>query len=252
MRKIRCVLVEDDPISLKWLADTVASEFEEIEVCGMATNVQDAIYIINSTKPDLLLSDVELGEGTSFEILPKIDDDIEYGVIFITSFEKYAYKAFQASAIDYITKPADEESLKLAIEKFKTNRSQRKQIDGLLENLKGDREVSRLAIPVGNSIELVNVADILYMRADVNYCHIFIENEKPLLVSRTLKEYDTLLRDNQNFMRIHQSYLVNMDKVKKVVRTKLPQVIISNGDVLSVSRAKKSEFDDYIFRDKYK
>ncbi len=241
-----CFIIEDDVLALNWLVKNVVKECPWIEIVGTATNVEDAVVGINNTKPALLLTDIELDPGSSFEVLDQLES-YEFGIIFITSFEQYALKAIKLSALDYISKPVDMDELKGAIEKFTKNRQQQHQIQNILAHLNFNRQPKKLAIPTEQFVELVDVTSILYFKAEVNYCRIFFEDQKPILVSKTLKEYDTLLSNDTNFVRIHKSHLINKNKVKKIIKARLPQVMMYNGDVLDVSRAKKSTFEAAIF-----
>ncbi len=224
----------------------VEEEFPSLLIVGTASNTDEAFKGIQKTLPDLILTDIELGSGTIFDVLDDLEN-LEFGIIFITSYEKYAIKAIRLSAIDYLEKPIDLDQLRTAIQKFSKNNTQSNQIKNLLAHLNLNNSVKKLAIPTENYVELIDVDSIIYIKADINYCHVYAEDLKPILVSKTLKEYDLLLSDNPSFIRIHQSFLINKNKVRKIIKTKLPQVIMSNGDTLNVSRAKKAEFDIKMF-----
>ncbi len=241
-----CFIIEDDPITLDWLVRTVKKEFPSLRIVGTATNVSDAIIGIKNTGPSLLLTDIELDPGSSFEVLEQLDN-LDFGIIFITSFEQYALQAIKLSAIDYISKPVDLNELKTAISKFTKNQQQQLQIQNMLAHLNRNQQPKKLAIPSEHYVELVEVESILYFKAEINYCRIFLENQKPILVAKTLKEYDSLLSHDPSFIRIHQSHLINRNKVKKIIRSKLPQVVMYNGDILNVARAKKTEFEIQMF-----
>ncbi len=247
MLKTSCFIIEDDVIALDWLVRTVQKEFPQLEVVGTATSVSEAVRGIQKTRPALLLTDIELDPGSSFEVLEQLDT-LAFGIIFITSFEQYALQAIKLSAIDYVSKPVDVSELRTAISKFTQNQQQQLQIENVLAHLNRNRQPKKLAIPTEQYVELVEVASILYFKAEINYCRIFLEDQKPILVAKTLKEYDSLLADDDNFIRIHQSHLINKNKVKKIIKSKLPQVMMSNGDVLNVARAKKGDFEAQMFQ----
>ena len=249
MNKIRCFLIEDDPIILNWLKTTLAN-FEDIHLCGFASNKQEAIHGIQASQPELLLTDIELDDCTTFDVLELLDATLEFGIIFISSFEHYALRAIKANAIDYITKPIDAKDLRTAIDLFSKNRQQKvNQLKNLLSYLGQNKKKKRIAIPMNGYTELVNLDDVIYFEANTNYCYIHIKDVKPVLVAKTLKEFEKMLIDNNDFIRIHQSYMINSSHIKKIYKAKQPQVMMKNGEVLSVSKSRKLEFFERILHE---
>lgn len=242
MDKIKCFVIEDDPIILNWLKGTLA-DFEDVHLCGYASNKQEAVDGIQMSQPELLLTDIELDDCTTFDVLEALDTSVEFGIIFISSFEHYALRAIKANAIDYITKPIDEKGLRHAIDLFSKNREQKvDQLKSLLSYLEKDKKQKRIAIPMNGYTELVNLDDVLYFEASTNYCYIHIKDVKPVLIAKTLKEFEKKLSNNNDFIRIHQSYMINSNHIKKIYKAKQPQVMMSNGETLSISKSRKMEF----------
>ncbi|WP_046756017.1 LytR/AlgR family response regulator transcription factor [Kordia jejudonensis] len=242
VQKVKCFIIENDPIALFWLQDALKG-FIDIEICGFATNYEDALEGIKTLEIDLLLSDIELDNCTSFDVLESLESPPNFGIIFITSHEHYALQAIKVNAIDYITKPVTLKSLRIAINTFISNQQEKlDQLKKLLSYLDKNKTKKRIALPMKEYTELVNLEDIMYFKADVNYCIIYIKDIKPIIVSKTLKEFDLYLKDNFEFIRIHQSYLINKNYIKKIIKTKLPQVIMQDNVVLNVSRSKKTDF----------
>ena len=239
---IKCILIENDSAEMMWLSTLVDSMNKELEVMGRFATVQDALLFLSTHRIDLMISDVELDDGTIFDLLGGLTT-VDFGLILTTSHEEYAIKAVKSSALDYITKPVDAESLGMAIDKFKEQSFAQIKVKTLLQSYQENNKVRKIAVAVENCVHLLNTSEILYFKADINYCNIHIEKARPILVSKTLKEFDLLLSNHSDFLRIHQSYLVNTSKIKKVIKTKSPQVIMNNGDVLYVSRSKKHEFE---------
>lgn len=239
---IKCYVIENDPVALLWMKKTLAS-FADVFVCGYATSKEEAIKGIKKEAPDLLLADIELDDGLSFEILEALPKSLEYGVIFITSYNQYALQALKLNAIDYITKPIDKTTLRETLDLFVANQEQKmRQLKNLLSYLDQKKEKKRIALPLEGYTELVDVDTIIYFKAEVNYCKVFIKDEKPILVSKPLKEFDNYFKENEAFFRIHQSYLINTSQISKIIKTKLPQVVMTNNDVLNVSRSNRNEF----------
>ncbi len=249
MDKIKCFVIEDDPIILNWLKNTLV-QFQDIEVCGFASNQKDAIAGIHNTKPELLLTDIELDDCTTFDVLEALDVSLEFGIIFISSFEHYALKAIKANAIDYITKPIDPSDLRKAIDLFAKNRVEKiDQLKGLLSYLEQGKKKKRIAIPMKGYTELVHLDDVLYFEANTNYCYIHIKDLKPVLVAKTLKDFEKQLSNNSDFIRIHQSFMINANHIKKIFKSKIPQVMMSNNEVLSVSKSRKAVFFERILHE---
>lgn len=241
MDKIKCFIIEDDPIILDWMENTITSNFPKIDLCGSAQDVENAVSGIDKLKPNLLLSDIELGSESAFDILNKTTYK-EYHTIFITSYEGFAIDAFKVKAYDYLTKPVSLETLTRALDNFHefwSDKNQSKIVESLL-NIKSGKQ--KIAFHHNGFIELTNIEDIIYFQADENYCTVHIHEKKPMVISKPLKFYAEKLNDNVDFMRIHQSFLINTDRIEKVIMTKLPQVVMSNGKTLSVSRSNKAAF----------
>jgi two-component system LytT family response regulator len=164
-------------------------------------------------------------------------------VIFTTAYTEYAIKAFKFSAIDYLLKPIDIEELKKAIARVEKRVSNNitGRLSQLVQNLKqGSNENYKIALPTLDGLVFVRISDILYCEASSNYTQIFTAEEK-YLVSKTLKEYDDLLSDH-NFFRIHNSYLININSIKKYVKGEGGYVVLNNDTSLDVSKRKKEAF----------
>ena len=249
MHKITCFLIEDDPIILNWLKNQLA-KFSDIELCGFASNQKDAIQGIRKEKPELILADIELEDCTTFDILEQLNSSSEFGIIFISSFEHYALKAIKVNAIDYITKPIDSSALRNAIDIFTKDKKQKiQQLKSLLSYIENRSQQKRIAIPMNGYTELVNLEDIIYFEANTNYCYIHIRDTKPVLIAKTLKEFEQKLSDNSDFIRIHQSFMINANHIKKIYKAKQPQVMMQNGEVLSISKSKKASFFEKILNE---
>ncbi len=241
---IRCFVIEDEPIIYFWIKK-VLSKYDFVTICGHASKFSDAVNGIRDVKPELILADVILEDCNIFDILPEVIHEMEFHVIFMTSFEEYALKAIKFNAVDYLLKPLEEENLIGAIEQFQREKEKKVQnYKSLIEYLTVPNIKKRISLPFQNFTELIELDNIIYLEADINYSLVYLKDSKPILVSKTLKEFQQLLAPEVEFIRIHQSYLINLNHVKKIIRTKLPQVVMSNGDVVNVSRSNKKVFLD--------
>lgn len=240
---IRSIIVDDELKSRESLKILVEDFCTGVTVDAVCQNITEAINAIRELKPDLVFLDIQLQRETGFDLLTKFHD-FDFEVIFTTAHAEYAIKAFKFSAIDYLLKPIDIEELKRAIDKVEKSRSKTisERLDQLLQNLRvGSTENYKLALPTSDGLVFVKVNEILYCEASSNYTEIIMADNRKYIVSRTLKEYDDMLGE-QNFFRIHHSYLINLNGIKKYVRGDGGYVVMSNDKSLQVSKRKKEGF----------
>jgi len=217
---LRTIIVDDEPIIRADIESLLRME-QDIEVIGACGSVKDAIIIIQDLKPDLLLLDIQLTDGNSFEIfkaLPALD----CMVIFITAYDKHAIRAIRIGALDYLLKPVAEEELAAALEKVRRKKApalalQLKEAQRHLEGKEDETAVKTIVLSSQKNVQVVAYSDIIYCEGDGNYTTFFLTDHKKVMVSRPLKEYDELLPDQQ-FIRTHQSYLVNLQFVERYER----------------------------------
>lgn len=243
--KIRTIIVEDEQHCEDRLVHLLQSNHNEIiEIVGIACNVDDGIALFNSAKPQLMFLDVHIKDKLGFDLLQSINwKDIR--VIFTTSFEKYALDAFRFSAVDYLVKPIEEELLRIAVSKVQDSLQKtdtQSNLEFLLSNLKAvNSQDKRISIGDSQEIHFVKISDIIRCEADVNYTHFYLSNHSKLTASKPLKEYDELLA-NSGFFRVHQSHLINLDKIKSYQRGKGGIVVMEDETEVPVSTRKKDEF----------
>ncbi len=240
---IRSIIVDDELKSRESLKILVEDYCEGITVNATCQNVDEAVQAINDFRPDVVFLDIQLQGETGFDLLTRFGN-FEFDVIFTTAYTEYAIKAFKFSAIDYLLKPIDIGDLRKAIEKVAKNKDTAvtDRLQQLLQNLRsGSPENYKLALPTSDGLVFVKVHDILYCQASSNYTEIVMADNKRYIVSRTLKEYDDMLGE-QNFYRIHHSYLINLNGIKKYVRGEGGYVIMSNDKPLDVSKRRKEGF----------
>jgi len=240
---VTSIIVDDELKSRESLKVLIEDFCEGVVVKALCQNVTEAMEAIDQFKPDVVFLDIQLQRETGFDLLTELKN-FDFEVIFTTAFSEYAIKAFKFSAIDYLLKPIDIEELRLALAKVEKRKG--KEMTGhlqhLLENLRaGTSDNYKLALPTTDGLVFIKVSDILYCQASSNYTEITLIDSKKYTVSRTLKEYEDMLA-GQNFFRIHHSYLINLDKVKKYVRGEGGYVIMNNDKSLDVSKRKKEGF----------
>lgn len=237
---MRAVIVDDEQISIDAVKSSLEKYCPTVEIVGIATSVSTAIETIKSCNPDLLLLDIEIDEGTSFDILEEIGIK-NLHIIFITAFNNFAIKAFKFSATDYLLKPFDPLDLVAAINKVsKQNKDleQKEKLDTIRYNLHNTNK--KLALPSKDGLQMVLVSEILYCKSDNSYTTIYLQNENKVVVSKSIKEYEELLTD-YNFLRVHQTYLTNLNYVHKFSNEDGGILILSNQTKIPVARRRKDK-----------
>ncbi len=245
---LRAVIVEDEKHSRETLKSLLIEFCVDIEVVAMASSVDEAVSMIKSLKPDVVFLDIELQTGTGFDVLDQVFL-LNFEVIFTTAFEQYAIKAVKFSSLDYLLKPIDLEELQKAIGKARIKKNQevyKKQLETLMLNLKQQKpKLNKICLATSDGFEFINVNDIIYCKAEGSYTAFILKKSEKLLVSKHLKEYENLLLE-QDFMRVHNSFLINLKEVKKYIKSDGGYIIMNNNDTVSISRSKKDDFIDVI------
>jgi two-component system LytT family response regulator len=239
---LKAIIVDDELKARENLLILLHDFVNGIEVVALCQNISEAIEAIKLHSPEIVFLDIQLQRETGFDLLTKLKE-INFEVIFTTAHTEYAIKAFKFSAIDYLLKPIDIEELKKAVSKVekRVGNTMTSRLTELVQNLKfGPAENFKIALPTLEGLIFVKIDDILYCEASSNYTQIFTLEGK-YLVSKTLKEYDELLSDH-NFFRIHNSYLININSIKKYVKGEGGYVVLNNNTSLDVSKRKKEAF----------
>lgn len=238
---IKAIIIDDIEqarITLKKDLQTYASE---VEVIGEANGVVEGAKLLKSTKPDLLFLDIQMQDGSGFDLLD-ILKDINFKIIFITASDAHAIKAFRYAAIDYLMKPVDPDELVSALKKFREHGVNENEKYKLLnESLKNSSKPhQRLALHTQDKIHIVNISDIIRCESNVNYTEFHFVNAKKMLVTKTLKDFDELLSD-QGFYRVHQSHLVNTKYIREFVKGDGGYLLMTDGSNIPVSTRKRPE-----------
>jgi two-component system LytT family response regulator len=239
-----CIIVDDEKHQQERLINLLADEFREYTLLAACSSVNEGAKKIMELKPQLVFLDVVMPPQTGFDLLTELPER-NFEVIFTTSYEEYAIKAFKVSAVDYLLKPFGVEELKEALKKFEQKISSQRSLNHvelLLENLRaGSIEKTKVALPTLSGFVFVPVADIIRCEADDNYTLFYFADKSTLLISKTLKDCEAHL-SSYNFYRIHHSHLINMHFVKEYQKGKGGSVKMTDGSVLEVSIKKKDDF----------
>ncbi|MBN2632637.1 MAG: response regulator transcription factor [Bacteroidales bacterium] len=243
-RKLKALIVDDEPNAVDFINSVIGEYCPGLEVAGKAYNMTEGINRIREIKPDLVFLDVEMPNGTGFDLLAHFPDK-EFDVIFITAFNHYAIKAIKFSAVDYILKPLNITEFIEAVNKVIQKRSEspvqmNDNFRVLMENLRSPVP-SRLAIPTADGMEYLNPREIIRIEADRSYSWFYLTGGRKILVSKNLKEFQDLLGD-RNFFRSHNSHLINLKYVRKFVRKEGGYIEMQDGEQIPVSRNRKDLF----------
>lgn len=248
---IKAVLIDDDLNLRKGMKALIEKYASGIQVVGEAEGLTDAINVINSKMPQVVFLDIQLSEGTGFDILKKLAElhgNISFQVVFITAYEQYAIKAFRFSALDFLLKPVDPEELQNVVEKIKMT-LQRNQdfehIELLLENIRKKDNFKRIALSTSDGIHLFDISKIIRCESADNYTKFFMKDGKTILISKTLKEYEELLSEH-GFERIHQSHLINLAYLKSYIKKDGGYIIMSDNSHLPISQRKKEHLQEVL------
>jgi two-component system LytT family response regulator len=241
---MKAVIIDDENDSRIILANYLTKYCPNVEVCGFGDSVTTGLEAIRKHQPDVIFLDIEMPYGNGFDLLDKIEK-INFETVFVTAFNNYAIQALNQSAAYYLLKPIDIDELVKAVEKIRKERSEENYIEHakvLAENKK-EGGIQKIMLPTMEGFEIVDIHTILYCEAADNFTKFYFEEGSPLLICRTLKYFEDVLK-NHRFLRIHRSYLINPDFVTRYSKGKGGYVTMKNDQELEISPNRKKEFLD--------
>ena len=243
-RKITTLIVDDEENSRFTLSEMLRIFCPEVEVVGEADGVESTIQQTKKLKFDVVFLDIQMMDGTGFDFLKQLNP-INFDVIFITAYDQFAIQAIKYSALDYLLKPVDAEELMEAVNKVKKREHRgQDQLDVLLDNLQ-NKEKQKIVLSTTEGIHIIQVDNIVRCEADDYYTRIFLNDKRMIMVSKTLKNTEKLL-SGKSFVRSHKSHLVNLQFVKKYVKSDGGYLELKDGTIIPVSRRKKELILNYI------
>jgi two-component system LytT family response regulator len=230
----KAIIIDDLSIARDTLKQDLTDYCPDIEIIGEADGVVSGAKLIKEVNPEIVFLDIQMNDGSGFDLL-EILPSINFKLIFTTSSDEYAIKAFKFSAVDYLLKPIDPEELQEAVKKSASSD------DIIYETLKKNmgEGPKRLALNSQDKIQVVKISDIVRCESSGSYTLFFIEGGDQILVTKTLKEFDNMLCD-QGFVRVHQSHLVNLDYIKEFVKVDGGFLVLKNKHEIPVSSRKRS------------
>jgi len=247
---VKAVIIEDEKKSRLALLGLLGRYCTNVLVQAEAQGVKSGIEAIRKYKPDVIFLDIQMTDGSGFRLLEEIGE-IDFEIIFTTAFDQYAIKAIKYSALDYLLKPIVPQELVNAVEKVEAkkiakNANLNKNIDVLLENLKtSTQESPKIILSTAEKIHVVKIDDIIRCESDNYYTRFFFKDGGKLLISKTLKENESLLKDH-NFIRPHKSHLVNASYIKGYMKHDGGYIVMIDESKIPVSRRKKEAMIEII------
>jgi len=241
MQMIKILIVDDEQASVDTHKQLLEDFFPNIRVVGDAQNVSSAIECIANLQPDIVLLDIELDDGSGFDVL-KAFPHPNFKTIFITAFDQFAVQAFRLSAVDYLLKPVNPLEFREAIEKALQNVvGQTKQIEllTLLHNLSSDSKYEKkIVVKTADDIHLIKTESLTRIESDGAYCHLYLHCGKRITVSHNIKHYEEILLE-YGFIRCHQSHMVNLKYIDRFQKSDGGMLILTTGQEVPVSSRKR-------------
>ena len=250
--RIRALVVDDEPLAREMIREMLESD-SEVEVVGECANGREAVEVIRSSSPDIVFLDIQMPELGGFEVLESLEPNTTPYVIFVTAYDQYAVRAFEVHALDYLLKPFDRERFEVAWQRakaqIKLDRTSRRDQDiiALLEELKaGPRYLERLVIKNGGRVFFLHVQDVYCIEAEGNYVRVY-DNQKGYLLRETISSLEGQL-DPKQFLRIHRSAIVKIDRIKEMQPWFHGEyrIIMENGKQLALSRNYRANLQEAV------
>ena len=238
----KALVIDDENRTRDLIAKMINSFGLDIEAIPAGESVASGLKAIEEHHPDVVFLDIQMPDGTGFDLLRSIPHK-SFEVIFITAHEEFAIKAIKFSALDYILKPVDADELKAAVERAIASIGHKKeesQFDALQLNIQPNQR-RRLVLKTQESVHVVELDNIIRCEADRNYTSFYLTGGKKILVSKTLKDYETLL-SGHNFLRVQQSHLINLDFVSRYDKGNGGCVVMKDDSEVPLSPAKRDIF----------
>lgn len=239
---IKAVIIDDEPKAIQSLTWELSSFSDEIEIIKTFTSPEDAIDYIDQNTLDCLFLDIQMPTMDGFQLLGKLSNK-DFAVVITTAYNEFAIKALKNEAIDYLLKPIDSDDLEETIKKVKKHTSKlmnSNKIEEVLLNFNAKFDKKRITINTDGKLIFLDAEEIEYVESDGNYSTIVMENGQKIVITKKLKEMNDILSENQ-FFRIHNSYIINLKKIKEFIKSEGYVVMASNFKI-PVARQRKSDF----------
>lgn len=242
----RAIIIEDEQASLENLVNMLEKYCPEVEILASGSSNADLLRLAEQfeSQIDVAFLDIKVLDGLIFQGLQQLDD-VPFDIIFVTAFDKYALKAFDFSAIDYVLKPLEGEDLRRAVSRVragkKGSKNSKQRLDVLMQNFNPamPNAFEKIGISGLDGIHFVKLREIVRLEAEDNYTHFMLKTGEKITASKTIKAYEDTL-ERLSFIRVHKKHIVNMNFMKSYVKGEGGYLILENGETVEVSRRKKT------------
>lgn len=247
---ISAIIVDDENESIDITISLIKHYHGQVNFVGRGNNVKEGIELIKKEKPDLVFLDIQLGDELGFSILEQVD--VNFQVIFISGYKNFAIRAFKYSAIDFLLKPVEPpqlvEAIRKAEERMHSPEFNYNQLKILIKNMRAPRPYM-LSVPTSDGIEIVNINDIVDIKAEGSYSVLSFHDNMTMLVCKNIGEFQEHLPEDE-FCRVHNSYIINLKYIKKIKRKGGFAAEMVQGKNIPISRNRKDNFmnriDNYL------
>ena len=238
---LTAIIVEDMPDALQLLKSDLETNHPEIKIIDTARSVVEAAKSIQTSEPDILFLDIMLGDGTGFDVL-EIFPELKSKIIFVTASDEYAIRAFKFAAIDYVLKPYSNEELEQAVSKAKQQIQPNKERLNILKDTLSapEQKPDKISLHTLDKIIIVSLDDIVRCESDSNNTIFYLQDGQKVFVTKTLKYFADMLK-NYQFLRVHQSHLINLQCISAFIKADGGYLMLKNGENVPVSVRKKVE-----------
>jgi two-component system LytT family response regulator len=242
---IKAIIVDDAPQARKLLRLMLQEFAPDINIVAEAENGNSGILAIKTHQPDVAFLDIDMPEKSGIELAEElVKENINCRIVFTTAFNQYAINAFRLSAIDYLLKPINEQQLLESVEKIRQQmllKTAQNQLKALSQNLSPTSN-QVICIPIQNGYDYLKVKDIEYLEADGSYVHLFLTDKKQKTVSKNLKYFEQTLEPFSSFVRVHRSFIINLDLMASFSKSGRGTIIMQNGKEVDLARYRRSSF----------
>jgi two-component system, LytTR family, response regulator len=241
MKILKAVIVDDEPSARDTLGELILKYCSNVQLVASCGSVDEAATLIRQYMPDIVFLDVDMPVKDGFTLL-KQPFETPFKTIFTTAYNQYALKAIKFSALDYLLKPIDIDELRAAVAKAGLDGEPARQMEVLQSHLKNSpNKLNKIILPTQNGYSVELLDQVIRCESDSNYTIFHFTDNRKIAVCKVLKEYEELLQDH-GFLRIHQSHLINIKHIRKYFKGSSPYLVMTDGEMVSIARNKKSDF----------
>ena len=245
MPKIKCIIVDDEESARDVLSNLLTRFCPQVEILDKCSNILQAVESVKKHQPDVVFLDIEMPNYAGYEIV-KFFDKIDFEIIFVTAFDKYALRAFEIAALDYLLKPVDIERLKQTVERLESHiddKQYSERISVMTDTLK-EKELKNIAVIDKGFQKIIAVENIIAIEAQESYCNIHTVHGISV-ASKNLKHFESVFEEHPDFIRVHKSWIINKKHLINYSKSDL-EINLTKGIVAKLSKYKKAEFEEAV------